>query len=150
MDLYALARRAADSFAPELAAKGLHCAVEGEPVTVPGDEGRLYQVAVNLLSNAVKYTGEGGHISVKVSDTPTHGVLTVTDDGIGIPEADRQLIFERFYRTDRSRSRKTGGAGIGLTIVRSIVRSHNGTVTVDSQEGEGSRFTVSLPKGEAV
>lgn len=73
-------------------------------------------------------------------------VLIVEDQGIGISEKDLPLIFERFYRTDRSRNRKTGGAGIGLTIARAIVRAHGGTIQAESQKGSGSRFTVRLPE----
>ena len=146
VDLYALAVSAAVSFDAEIAAKGLHCEVTGAAAVVPGDERRLYQVVANLLSNAVKYTGDGGHIRLDVADAPDRGPLTVADDGIGIPEADRERVFERFYRTDRSRSRKTGGVGIGLTIASAIVRAHGGAICVESREGEGSRFTVTLPK----
>lgn len=148
VDLYRLAQTTAAGFEAELAAKALHCTVEGESSVIPGDEKRLCQVAANLLSNAVKYTGEGGHIRLRVSDAPDYGTLTVEDDGIGIPEAERGLIFERFYRTDSSRSRKTGGAGIGLAIVKAIVKAHGGTISVDSRDGAGSRFTVSLPKAQ--
>lgn len=146
VDLYTLAQEAAAGFEAELAAKGLRCIVEGASSVVPGEEHRLYQVVTNLLSNAVKYTEPGGEIRLRVEDAPDHGTLTVRDSGIGIPEAEQALIFERFYRTDRSRSRKTGGAGIGLTIVKAIVQAHGGTISVDSREGEGSRFAVSLPK----
>lgn len=146
VDLYAMAQSEAAAFEAEMSAKGLHCTVTGTACVVPGDERRLRQVAANLLSNAVKYTGDGGHILLTVEDTPGRGILTVEDDGIGIPEADQALIFERFYRTDRSRSRKTGGVGIGLTIAKAIVKAHGGEIFAESREGEGSRFTVSLPK----
>lgn len=146
VDLYALAQSAVTAFGAEASAKGLHCTVDGTSSLVSGDEQRLYQVVTNLLSNAMKYTGEGGHIHVEVKDTPSHGILTVEDDGIGIPETDQALIFERFYRTDRSRSRRTGGVGIGLTIVKAIVKAHGGEIVVKSREGAGSSFAVSLPK----
>ena len=149
VDLYALARTAAAAFEAELSAKDLRCTVTGSPSIVCGDEKRLYQVAANLLSNAVKYTGEGGHIRLDVQDAPDWGVLTVEDDGIGIPEAEQALVFERFYRTDRSRSRRTGGVGVGLTIVKTIVDAHGGEVSASTREGGGSRFTVRLPKAQA-
>lgn len=146
VDLLSLAKSAAADFEGELAAKNLECSVTGDSCVVPGDEGRLRQVAANLLSNAVKYTGMGGHIRITVKNLPKCGILTVEDDGIGIPESDLSLIFERFYRTDRSRSRKTGGVGIGLTIVKAIVTAHGGQITAENRPEGGSRFTVSLPK----
>lgn len=146
VNLYELAQTAVSSFAADLAAKELDCSVRGCSAVIPGDKQRLYQVMTNLLSNAVKYTGQGGHIQIDIQDSPAYGTLIVQDDGIGIAEADQKLIFERFYRTDRSRSRKTGGAGIGLSIVKSIVQAHGGTISVSSCEGTGSRFIVSLPK----
>ncbi len=100
----------------------------------------------NLLSNAVKYTPEGGAIEIKVYETDRWVIVKVKDTGIGIPEAELPLIFERFYRTDKSRNRKFGGAGIGLAIVKSIVAAHDGTVTVESVKEQGSCFTVSIPK----
>ncbi|MGM9605493.1 MAG: ATP-binding protein [Faecousia sp.] len=148
VDLLALAKAAAADFEGELAAKNLECSVTGDSCVVAGEEGRLQQVAANLLSNAVKYTGVGGHIRLAVKDAAEYGVLTVEDDGIGIPESDLSLIFERFYRTDRSRSRKTGGVGIGLTIVKAIVTAHGGQVSAENRPEGGSRFTVSLPKSQ--
>ena len=146
VDLLELAGTVAAGFEAALRAKGLHCSVEGSACVVPGDERRLFQVVSNLMSNAVKYTGEGGHIRLVIGEQRDCGTLTVEDDGIGIPGEEQPLIFERFYRTDRSRSRKTGGVGIGLTIARAIVRAHGGEISVESREQEGSRFTVRLPK----
>ena len=148
VDLLSLAKSAAADFEGELTGKRLQCSVEGDPCMIPGDEGRLRQVLSNLLSNAVKYTGTGGHIRIAVKNAPKCGILTVEDNGIGIPEPDLALIFERFYRTDRSRSRKTGGVGIGLTIVKAIVTAHGGRVTAENRPEGGSRFTVFLPKSE--
>ncbi|MDR2486666.1 MAG: HAMP domain-containing histidine kinase [Clostridiales Family XIII bacterium] len=154
VDLQEIARLVAGNMAADVAGKGLALSVEGTPAIVLADWGRLVQVATNLVSNAVKYTPEGGHIRLEtISDDCTGqggtGVLKVHDDGVGIPAQELPLIFERFYRTDKSRSRRTGGAGIGLTIAKSIVAAHGGTITVDSREGQGSCFTVSLPQGEA-
>lgn len=146
VNLYTLAQTAVAGFEAELSSKGLHCLVEGVSAVVPGDEQRLYQVITNLLSNAVKYTEPGGHILLRVEDTPKYGILVVEDDGVGIPETDQALIFERFYRADRSRSRETGGAGIGLAIVKAIVQAHGGTVSAQRRGDRGSLFTISLPK----
>jgi signal transduction histidine kinase len=106
----------------------------------------LNQVFSNLLSNAIKYTPQNGEIRIVVKDTDQYGVVVIEDSGIGIPAKDMPFIFERFYRTDESRTRQTGGAGIGLTIVKSIVSAHGGQVTAESDNGNGSRFTVTLPK----
>ena len=147
VDLLELAQAVQAAFEPELTRKRLTCQVEGQAAVVMGDQERMHQVLFNLVSNAVKYSGEGGQISIRVADGAETAVLTVEDQGIGIAEQDLPLIFERFYRTDRSRSRRTGGAGIGLTIVKAIVHAHGGTVAVDSEVGRGSSFAVTLPKG---
>lgn len=144
VDLSALARDAGRRFELEIQKKRLSFVVEGEAVA-RGDASRLSQVVANLMSNAVKYTPEGGHIRALVRREGAWAVLEFADDGIGIPENALPLVFERFYRVDKSRSRRTGGAGIGLAIVQSIVRAHGGTVEARSREGEGSRFIVRLP-----
>jgi signal transduction histidine kinase len=146
VDLLALASSVAETFQGESAKKGLSLDVEGERAVVWADSGRMRQVVANLLSNAVKYTPEGGHIKAVVKDSPEGGVLQVQDDGIGIPEGEAAYVFERFYRTDLSRDRKTGGAGIGLAIARSIVSAHGGSIKAQSGAGGGSCFSVCIPK----
>lgn len=143
--LLELAEVVRSSFEQELKEKQLSCIVEGEAVTVIGDKSKLHQAVYNLMSNAVKYSLEGGEIRLFVRKTAAGAELGVADEGIGIPEKELPLIFERFYRTDRSRNRKTGGVGIGLTIVKSIVQAHGGRVEVESREGEGSCFRILLP-----
>ncbi|MDR3287827.1 MAG: HAMP domain-containing protein, partial [Peptococcaceae bacterium] len=128
VDLAAIARAASDSLALELKKKNLTLVVNGESALVFADGDRISQVAANLLSNAIKYTPENGLIRVTTRDTADNGVLIVEDDGIGIPAKDLPFIFERFYRTDQSRTRSTGGTGIGLAIVKSIVQAHGGSV----------------------
>jgi signal transduction histidine kinase len=103
-------------------------------------------VLVNLISNAVKYTPDGGEIRITLSDTDDSVVFNIRDSGIGIPEAEIPYIFERFYRADKSRNRNTGGSGIGLAIVKSVVSAHGGTVDVESRLNEGSNFIIKLPK----
>lgn len=146
VDLLELSQVVQTAFEPELEKKQLTCTVTGKSVVVLGDQKRLYQVIYNLVSNAIKYSIAGGTIHIAVSSHEETATLLVEDQGIGISEQDLPLIFERFYRTDRSRNRKTGGAGIGLTIVKAIVQAHGGNVTVESKEGHGSRFVVTLPE----
>jgi heavy metal sensor kinase len=114
-------------------------------VEVEGDPHRLKQVVVNLVDNAIKYTSEGGKVEIRVGSVDGNAVLEVTDSGAGIPTGAMPHVFERFYRVDKARSRQMGGAGLGLSIVKSICAAHHGRVSVESSEGKGSRFTVELP-----
>lgn len=146
VDLKELSAAVQAAFESELTGKQLNCVIEGESSIIQGDRKRLHQVLYNLISNAVKYSMDGGEIRIRIIDSPANGRLIIEDDGIGIPQEDLPLIFERFYRTDRSRYRKTGGTGIGLTIAKAIVQAHDGTITAESEEGHGSRFSITLPK----
>ena len=146
IDLFEIVHTVSDTMKGEISKKNLTLSIEGSPVFAEADKNRFSQVVANLLSNAVKYTPEGGAIGIEVYETDRLGIVKVTDTGIGIPETELPLIFERFYRTDKSRNRKSGGAGIGLAIVKSIVNAHGGTVTVDNIKEQGSCFTVSIPK----
>jgi heavy metal sensor kinase len=116
-----------------------------EKVTVEGDRARMKQVVVNLLDNAIKYTQSGGKITLSVGATNGRAVLEVADNGMGIPTEAQARIFERFFRVDKARSRDMGGAGLGLSIVKSICTAHGGQVNFQSTEGSGSRFRVELP-----
>lgn len=121
-----------------------------EDLVVNGDEVSLRTMLRNLLENAVRYTEAGGHISlnIEVETEQTGGrwaLIKVTDDGVGIPLADQQRIFERFYRVDKARSRETGGTGLGLSIVKHVAERHGGHVQVKSTLGVGSTFSVRLP-----
>jgi len=146
LDLFEIVHTVSDTMKGEISKKNLTLSIKGSPVFAEADKNRFSQVVANLLSNAVKYTPEGGAIEIEVYETDRLGIVKVTDTGIGIPETELPLIFERFYRTEKSRNRKSGGAGIGLAIVKSIVNAHGGTVTVDSIKEQGSCFTVSIPK----
>jgi two-component system sensor histidine kinase SenX3 len=118
-------------------------------VRVVGDRMQLVSALQNLVSNAIKYSGDGKKVQVEVQATPELVSIIVVDQGIGIAAKDHQRIFERFYRVDRARSRATGGSGLGLSIVRHVVSNHGGTVTVVSEEGRGSTFTIVLPRAES-
>jgi len=126
----------------------IRCAVP-RPVLVDADRAGLKQVTVNLLDNAIKYTPTGGSITVSVLARDSKAVLEVADTGTGIPPDALPLVFERFFRVDKVRSRELGGAGLGLAIVRSICAAHGGTVEAQSKQGEGSRFIVELPLASA-
>jgi two-component system, OmpR family, phosphate regulon sensor histidine kinase PhoR len=112
---------------------------------VRGDSNGLHEVLQNLLDNALQYTPPGGRIEVSASREDDKVVVTVSDTGIGIPQAEQGRIFERFYRVDAARSREAGGTGLGLSIARHIVEAHGGRLWVESAVGEGSRFHFSIP-----
>ena len=109
------------------------------------DSAKLMQVVYNLLDNAIKYTQDGGTIRIRLIRSGRDAILSVTDNGPGIPKEDQAHIFDRFYRVDKSRGRDTGGTGLGLAIVHQMVLMHGGSISVDSEEGHGSTFTVELP-----
>ncbi len=111
-----------------------------------GDEPRLRQVLGNLMANALQHTPDSAHITVRVGTTAEDAILEVVDEGPGMSSEDALRIFERFYRTDSSRARSSGGSGLGLSIVASLVHAHGGTVNVTTAPGEGCRFYVSLPR----
>ncbi|MFD2654586.1 two-component system histidine kinase PnpS [Gracilibacillus thailandensis] len=127
--------------------KSLEFTKEIKPnISFHGDPDRLQQVVLNLMYNAINYTAEEGSIFLRVDENDYEVIIEVEDTGIGIPDEARQRIFERFYRVDRARSRNTGGTGLGLAIVKHIIEAHQGTITVTSEMGKGSCFTVKIPK----
>lgn len=144
-----ITERAVMVFDPLYKNKGveLRPAVEAE-LYLAADGGKLRQVIENLLSNALRYTDAGGTVSVFMKKEAGGIKLEVSDTGIGISEKDLPYIFERFYRTDISRTRASGGIGIGLAIVKAIVEAHSGTIKAESRPGRGSSFTVSIPSGK--
>uniref|UniRef100_UPI00272AF367 sensor histidine kinase n=1 Tax=Faecalibaculum rodentium TaxID=1702221 RepID=UPI00272AF367 len=118
------------------------------PVVVQGNPQLLRSVVFNLTENAIKYSAQDSHVQLELRSVGGEAVLLVKDDGPGIAPADQERIFERLYRVDKSRSRQLGGTGLGLAIVKNAVRLHGGTVSVDSEPGKGSVFTVRLPVSE--
>jgi heavy metal sensor kinase len=119
-------------------------------VMVEGDRARMKQVVVNLLDNAIKYTPNGGRVILKISRTAREAILEVADNGMGIPADALPHMFKRFFRVDDSRSRDQGGAGLGLSIVKSICNAHGAAVEVSSTPGEGSRFRVRQPLADVL
>jgi signal transduction histidine kinase len=106
----------------------------------------LKQVMINLVDNAIKYNRPGGSVKLSVRVDANNIVIQVSDTGTGIPQEDLAHIFDRFFRVEKSRSRDRGGSGLGLAIVKKIVEDHGGTVSVQSKMGEGSTFSVILPR----
>lgn len=122
----------------------LNCAPGSLPL-IAGDRSRLEQVMMNIVSNAIKYTPDGGHIKVTAGVEGESVWMEVSDDGIGIPEKERDRIFDRFYRVDKARSRESGGTGLGLSIAREIVARHHGTICLAPHEGPGTTVRLCLP-----
>jgi signal transduction histidine kinase len=112
------------------------------------DKLRFGQVMVNLLSNALKFTPSGGNVTVEMKEQSKTFSISVSDTGIGIDENELSFVFERFYRADKSRDRKSGGSGIGLTIAKKLVEAHGGTIEIRSQVGKGTTVEFYLPKSQ--
>jgi len=129
---------------PQASNRGVEIRLRGRPVTVEGDAEKLTEVFLNILDNAVKYNRPGGRVDIDLGLQAAWAVVTVTDTGIGLPEAEREKIFERFYRVEASRS-LVPGSGLGLSIARAVVAAHHGRIEVESEPGKGSRFRVFLP-----
>ncbi len=119
--------------------------IQDESAQVLGETEAIDQLLTNLVDNAIKYTGEGGKVTVHLKSVGQMASIEVQDSGIGISPEETARIFERFYRVDRARSRDVGGTGLGLAIVKHIAQAHNGTVSVHSQLGKGTTFTVQIP-----
>jgi heavy metal sensor kinase len=149
VDLLALAREVAAHLGVLAEEKEQSLAVEGsEPVRVEADRLVLRQALVNVMDNAIKYSPQGSRIRVVVSGDAATGRVDVIDQGPGIPPAHRERVFERFYRIDKGRSREQGGAGLGLSLAHWAVTARGGRIDVQSQEGGGSTFRISLPRGK--
>ena len=145
LELEDLIQDCLDQFQPVCAEKRIGLTSDLESVSVMGNRDELKQVLVNLLANGVQYTPVGGSMDVSLACEDDAAVIRVRDTGIGIDEKDLPYIFDYLYRADPSRSRHTGGSGIGLSIVQKIAREHGGDVFVASEPGQGSVFTVKLP-----
>lgn len=146
VDLYELAQSAAERLRPQADEKHVTISVTGERSEFTGIATVLEEMIYNLVDNAVKYNKQGGRADVDVRSSGDDIVVTVSDTGIGVPADSIDRIFERFYRADKSHSRKIGGTGLGLSIVKHGVSLHGGSITVKSSEGSGTTFTMTLPK----
>jgi len=131
---------------PQWSEKSIQMDVSLDEVEITADEDLLSQVWINLLHNAIKFTPQAGSIKVTLSPRDHYAEVRISDTGIGISEEDRERIFERFYKADRSRTRSNGGSGLGLSIVKKIVELHKGTIKVESEPDKGTTFIVSLPQ----
>jgi PAS domain S-box-containing protein len=150
VDLAAVTAELASLFRSAIDKAGLDFLVDCPPLDEPVyiDRGMWEKVVLNLVSNALKFTFEGS-IGVTVRSEDDHAVVTVTDTGIGVPADEVPRLFERFHRIENARSRSNEGSGIGLALVQELVGLHGGTISADSAEGEGTRFTIRLPYGSA-
>ena len=116
---------------------------QDSPVLILEDD--LYEILFNLTENGIKYNVPGGTLTIRLSRDGDNALMQVSDTGMGVPEDSIPHLFERFYRVDKARARKTGGSGLGLSIVRNMIERNNGSITVESVLGQGTVFTVNLP-----
>ena len=144
-DFYLIAENAIDALEAVASARNITIHFDGENAPMRAIPQLLYSIVYNLCDNAIKYNYPGGSVYISVSQNTYHTVLRVNDTGIGIPEENRDRIFERFYRVDKSRSKEVGGTGLGLSIVKHAVLIHDGQIDLSSKVGEGTEFIVTLP-----
>ena len=151
MDLAKVAREVGDIFEFTAEEKGQTLRVD-VPETLPivGDAQRLRQLLVILTDNAQKYAGEGADVTISATQTNSSIKLQVSDTGKGVPDADKQRLFDRFYRVDKARSRSTGGHGLGLAIAKWVVQGHRGTIEVLDNQPHGTIFSMTLPKNQKI
>ena len=149
VDLVAVMRRAEDIVRPSLLRRDLELVLEvpDRPVVIPGDSGQLERLVINLATNAVKFTPDGGRVTLRLlaPDDGAGPVIEVEDTGIGIPEADQEMLFSRFFRATQAREAAVQGSGLGLSIAKSIAELHGGQISATSVYGTGSTFRVEFP-----
>ncbi len=146
VQLYALVEDVSSGLSASAAARNITVRnLVATEVKVFADPHRLVQMLTNLIDNAIKFNREGGTVSIKYSGDDGDRI-SVADTGEGIPAHHLDRLFERFYRADRARSRELGGTGLGLAIVKHLAKAHGGEVTVESRFGEGTQFTIELPR----
>jgi len=145
VDLLDVAQGAIEGLAHNAAQRQVTISLAGSAPAVLGDPDRLQQVIANILDNAVRHTPIDGKVTVELGRDETHALVSISDEGPGIPDESLPYIFDRFYRAQTSRDRATGGAGLGLAIARSIITRHAGEITAANLESRGARFTFKLP-----
>ncbi len=148
LDIPEIAKNQVEFYQDKAQAKSIRLSIlqTDHPVSVMGNKNNIEEVVSNLITNAIRYTPEGGEIRVSAGDEKDYACITVSDTGFGIPEEDKDRIFDRFYRVKNEKTRYINGTGLGLAIVKSIIEAHNGMITVDSKVDEGTTFSVYLPK----
>ena len=146
LDVYKIVKAEAERLCGEAERAGVQLITEGEKTKMTGIPALIQQIIHNLMDNAIKYNHAGGKVTASVRSLGGEVELSVSDTGIGIPEADQQRVFERFHRVDKSHSRAIGGTGLGLSIVKHAVQIHHGRIALQSTPGEGTTITVTMPK----
>ena len=129
---------------PSALLKGVKISLSGEDIKVRGDRERLTEAFINIIDNAIKYNRNRGSVVIKTGSKEGRAIISVEDTGIGIPESEKERIFDRFFRVDTSRS-VVAGSGLGLSIVKAIINAHSGSIEVESEVGKGSIFKIFLP-----
>ena len=144
-DVLAVAQECKTALEPMARDGRITVSISGDDAQVAMAPGRLRELLTNLMENGIKYNEPGGRVDVGVRQTDGREFITVADTGIGIPKEAQERVFERFYRVDKGRARKTGGTGLGLAIVKHITQLYGGTVTLESEPGQGTTLTLEFP-----
>ena len=146
VDLYELTREIVSRLSPQAAQKNIRIELSGESVHYHGIRQILDEMVYNVCEHAVKYNYENGKVSVWAGNTLNGPKISVSDTGIGIPKEHQERIFERFYRVDKSHSKERGGTGLGLSIVKHGALLHGAKVSVESEEGRGTKISMQFPR----
>lgn len=145
IDLLQIAKSIYSNLLPRAEESNISLNISGENINIKGNERMIEDLIYNLVDNAIKYNKNKGKVEIRVSSDDSFGIIKVSDTGIGISPEDQNRVFERFYRVDKSRSKKIGGTGLGLSLVKHTVEYHNGNLSISSVEGEGTAIEVKLP-----
>lgn len=146
VDMFEIVKATVQSLEPEAESADVSINMTGEQAVITGVPQLLGGIVYNLCDNAIKYNHKGGRVSISLKSSPNEVILTVSDNGIGIPAEDQNRIFERFYRVDKSHSKEVGGTGLGLSIVKHSAKIHNAKISIESTVGKGTTITVRFPK----